>query len=44
MSMGVAVEEVNDWSYETFDEPLFDVAPEENQIYITLSLLSEIFP
>lgn len=43
MSMGVAVEEVNDWSYENFDEPLFDLAPEENQIYITVSLLSDIF-
>ena len=43
MSMNVAVEEVNDWSYENFDEPLFDLAPEENQVYITVSLLSEIF-
>ena len=43
MSMNVAVEEVNDWSYENFDEPLFDLAPEENQVYITTSLLSEIF-
>ena len=43
MSMDVAVEEVNDFCYDTFDEPLFDLAPEENQVYITTSLLMQIF-
>lgn len=43
MSMDVAVEEINDWSYETFDEPVLDVAYDENVIYITTDLIDKIF-
>ncbi len=42
MSKDVAIEELNDFCYEHFDEPLFDLAPEENSIYITTEILSEI--
>ncbi len=42
MSRDVAIEEINDWCYETFDDPLFDVAPEENSIYIILETLEKI--
>ncbi|SFS33966.1 TerB-C domain-containing protein [Succinivibrio dextrinosolvens] len=39
MSSDAAIEEINDWSYENFDEPLLDYAPEENCIYISTDLL-----
>ncbi len=39
MSSDAAIEEINDWSYEVFDEPLLDYAPEENCIYISTDLL-----
>ncbi|HAH70920.1 MAG TPA: hypothetical protein DCL74_04150 [Succinivibrionaceae bacterium] len=40
MSGDAAVEELNDYCYEHFDEALFDSAPEEGAVYITLDLLS----
>lgn len=39
MSSDAAIEEINDWSYENFDEPLLDYAPEENCIYISTDLI-----
>ena len=39
MSSDAAIEEINDWSYENFDEPLLDYAPEENCIYISTDLV-----
>ncbi|NLK84747.1 MAG: hypothetical protein GX278_02130 [Aeromonadales bacterium] len=42
MSQDAAVEEVNDWSYENFDDPIFDVAPKEKCVYITTDIISEI--
>lgn len=42
MSCDAAIEELNDLCYEEFDEPLFDKAPEENSVYITLDILSKL--
>lgn len=42
MSRDAAIEEINDWSYENFDDPLFDVAPEENCVYITTDILDKL--
>lgn len=42
MSKDAAIEEINDWAYENFDEPILDVAYDENCIYITLSILDEL--
>lgn len=42
MSKDAAIEELNDWSYENFDDPLFDVAPEENCVYITEDILDKL--
>ncbi len=42
MSCDVAVEMLNDHAYEQFDEPVFDVAPEENAIYINLGILQKM--
>ncbi|MGN1281411.1 MAG: hypothetical protein ACI4UM_05860 [Succinivibrio sp.] len=42
MSKDAAIEEVNDWAYENFDEPIFDVAYDENCVYITTSILDEL--
>lgn len=42
MSKDAAIEEVNDWAYDNFDDPLFDVAPEENCIYINTDILEKI--
>ncbi len=40
MSGDAAVEELNDYCYEHFDEAMFDSAPEDDAVYITLDLLS----
>ena len=42
MSCDVAVEMLNDYAYEHFDEPLFDVAPEENAVYLNLEILGQL--
>ena len=42
MSRDAAIEEINDWAYENFDDPLFDVATEENCIYITTDILDKL--
>ena len=42
MSRDAAIEEINDWAYENFDDPLFDVAPEENCVYITTDILDKL--
>ncbi len=42
MSKDAAIEEINDWAYDNFDDPLFDVAPEENCIYINTDILEKI--
>ena len=42
MSRDAAIEEINDWSYENFEDPLFDVAPEENCVYITTDILDKL--
>ena len=42
MSLDAAVEIANEYGYDNFDEPLFDLAPEENCVYITEDLLTRI--
>lgn len=42
MSRDAAIEEINDWAYDNFDDPLFDVAPEENCVYITTDILDKL--
>lgn len=42
MSKDVAIEEINDYCYEQFDEPLLDVDYEENTVYITIDILNQI--
>lgn len=42
MSRDAAIEEINDWAYENFEDPLFDVAPEENCVYITTDILDKL--
>ena len=42
MSRDAAIEEINDWAYENFEDPLFDVAPEENSVYITTDILDKL--
>lgn len=42
MSRDAAIEEINDWAYENFDDSLFDVAPEENCVYITTDILDKL--
>lgn len=42
MSSDAAIEEINDFCYEQFDEPLFELAPEENTVYITVDILSKL--
>ena len=39
MSKDAAVEEMNDYCYEHFEEPLFESVPEEGSVYITVELL-----
>ena len=42
MSKDVAIEEINDYCYEEFDEPLLDVDYEGNTVYITLDILNQM--
>ena len=42
MSLDAAVEIANEYGYDNFDEPLFELAPEENCVYITEDLLTRI--
>ena len=42
MSLDAAVEIANEFGYDNFDEPLFELAPEENCVYITEDLLTRI--
>ena len=42
MSKDVAIEEINDFCYEEFDEPLLDVDYEGNTVYITLDILNQM--
>ena len=43
MSADAAVEILNDWSFEIFDEPIFELVPEEHSVYITKALFINIF-
>ena len=42
MSLDAAVEIINDFTYDNFDEPLFDLAPEEGCVYITEDLIAKL--
>lgn len=44
MSCPVAVEMLNDFAYAHFDEPIFDLAPEENSVYISQDLIAQLLP
>lgn len=44
MSSSVAIEMLNDFSFEHFDEPFFEAVPEENAVYISTHLITEIMP
>ncbi|MBO8416116.1 MAG: hypothetical protein IAB19_07050, partial [Proteobacteria bacterium] len=44
MSSSLAVEMLNDFAFEHFDEPFLELAPEENSVYISTHLIEEILP